>query len=96
MNFEKTFKALGDKNRREILLMLKGGRMSAGEIAENFNMTKATLSYHLSLLKDAGLVIDTREKNFIYYSLNASVFEELVGNILNFIEGDGNEKKDDI
>ncbi|MBR1852156.1 MAG: winged helix-turn-helix transcriptional regulator [Lachnospiraceae bacterium] len=78
MGFPETFKALSDPARREILTMLKDGRMSAGDIAEKFDMTAATVSYHLKQLKQAGLVYEAREKNFIYYALNASVFEEIM------------------
>lgn len=78
MAFAETFKALSDPVRREILNLLKGGRLTAGEIARQFDMTAATVSYHLSLLKKAGLIFESREKNFIYYSLNASVLEEVL------------------
>lgn len=78
MGFPETFKALSDPIRREILLMLRGGRMAAGDIASRFDMTGATISYHLNQLKKADLVYETREKNFIYYSLNLSVFEEIM------------------
>lgn len=78
MGFPETFKALADPVRREILLMLRGGRMAAGDIAARFDMTGATISYHLSQLKKAGLIYETKEKNFIYYSLNISVFEEMM------------------
>ena len=78
MGFSETMKALSDPARREILNMLKAGRMTAGEIAGRFDMTNATVSYHLSQLKKAGLVFESREKNFIYYSLNASVLEEVL------------------
>lgn len=78
MSFGETFKALSDPARREILNLLKGGRMTAGEIAGRFDMTAATVSYHLSRLKKAGLVFESREKNYIYYSLNASVLEEVL------------------
>ena len=70
MGFPETFKALADPVRREILLMLRGGRMAAGDISARFDMTGATVSYHLSQLKKAGLIYETKEKNFIYYSLN--------------------------
>lgn len=76
MGFAETFKALSDPVRRSILLMLKDGRLSAGEIGKQFDMTGATISYHLSQLKKAGLVFETKHKNFIYYELNISVFEE--------------------
>jgi len=78
MGFPETFKALSDPVRREILTMLKEGRKSAGEIASHFDMTGATVSYHLSQLKKAGLIYEEREKNFIFYSLNISVFEEII------------------
>jgi ArsR family transcriptional regulator, arsenate/arsenite/antimonite-responsive transcriptional repressor len=78
VGFEDTFKALSDPVRRKILTDLKGGRMSAGEIVKAFNMTGATISYHLAQLKKAGLVTETKYKNFVYYELNASVFEEVL------------------
>ncbi len=78
MGFPETFKALSDPVRREILTMLRSGRKSAGEIAAQFDMTGATVSYHLKQLKNAELVYETREKNFIYYTLNTSVFEEIM------------------
>jgi len=78
MGFHETFKALADPARREILMMLRGGRMSAGEIAAKFDMTGATVSYHLSQLKKADLIFETREKNYIYYDLNTSVFEQVI------------------
>ena len=72
------FKVLADEQRREILIMLKNGRMSAGEIAEELNITPAALSYHLKQLKGADLVMEYKQKNFIYYEINATVFEELI------------------
>ncbi len=72
------FKVLADEQRREILVMLKGGRMSAGEIAEALNITPAALSYHLKQLKGADLVMEYKQKNYIYYEINATVFEELI------------------
>lgn len=78
MGFAETFKALSDSVRREILVLLKKGRMSAGDIVSNFDMTGATISYHLSILKKAGLVFEQKEKNFIYYELNTSVVEEVM------------------
>ena len=76
MGFAETFKALSDPVRREILTMLKKGSKTAGDIGQHFDMTGATISYHLSQLKKAGLVFETRQKNFIIYELNVSVFEE--------------------
>jgi DNA-binding transcriptional ArsR family regulator len=78
MGFPDTFKALSDPVRREILVMLREGKMSAGDIGQRFEISGATVSYHLSLLKKAGLVIESKYKNFIYYELNASVFEEIM------------------
>ena len=78
MAFGETFKALSDPARREILNLLKGGRLTAGEIAGRFDMTAATVSYHLSRRKKAGLIFESREKTYIYYSLNASVLEEVL------------------
>lgn len=76
MSFANTFKALSDPVRRDILILLKNKRLSAGEIGSNFNMTGATISYHLRILKKADLITEEKEKNFIYYQLNTSVVEE--------------------
>lgn len=78
MSFAETFKALSDPVRREILQLLKNGRMSAGEIGSHFDITGATISYHLSVLKKADLVTEMKEKNFVYYELNTSVVEEIM------------------
>lgn len=78
MGFAETFKALSDPVRREILEMLKKGRMSAGDIGSNFDMTGATISYHLNVLKKAELVRETKQKNFVFYELNTSVVEEVM------------------
>lgn len=78
MGFAETFKALSDPARREILLMLREGKMSAGEICSHFEMTGATVSYHLSVLKKADLIYETKQRNFVYYELNTSVFEEIM------------------
>ncbi|MBR6401599.1 MAG: winged helix-turn-helix transcriptional regulator [Firmicutes bacterium] len=78
MGFAETFKALSDPVRREILNLLKNGRMPAGEIASHFDMTGATVSYHLNILKKAELIYESREKNFIYYQLNTSVLEDIM------------------
>ena len=72
------FKVLADPQRREILTMLRAGRMNAGEIAQRLGVSPAALSYHLKLLKAADLVLEYREKNFIYYELNTSVLQELI------------------
>ena len=78
MGFAETFKALSDPVRREILMLLKQGSLSAGEIGEHFDMTGATISYHLKILKKADLVHETKVKNYVYYELNTSVVEELM------------------
>lgn len=78
MGVQQTLKALDDPIRREILGLLKKGRLSAGEIADQFDITGAAISRHLSVLKDADLVRDTREGKFIYYELNTSVLEEVL------------------
>lgn len=78
MGFAETFKALSEPVRREILVMLKGGRKTAGEIALKLEMTPARISYHLSLLKKAQLITETKYKNYVYYEINVSVFEEVM------------------
>ena len=78
MSLQLTLKALSDPTRREILNLLKTGSMAAGDIAARFDMTAAAVSRHLSVLKEADLIRDTREGKFIYYDLNASVLEELL------------------
>ena len=76
MGLQQTLKALADPTRREILNLLKSGKKSAGEICEHFDILAAAISRHLSVLKDANLVYDTREGKFIYYEINTSVLEE--------------------
>ena len=78
MSLSDTFKAISDPVRREILEMLRNERKSAGEIAQKFNLTNATVSYHLEQLKKADLVTETRKKNFVFYELNVSVFEDVL------------------
>ena len=78
MSLQSTLRALSDPIRREILNLLKGGRLSAGQIVEHFDVTGASISRHLAVLKEADLIRDTREGKFIYYDLNASVLEEIL------------------
>lgn len=78
MGFSDTFKALSDPTRREILRLLKGGPMSAGEIGTHFPITGASISHHLAVLRDAGLVLDDRAGKYIYYELNLTVVDELL------------------
>ena len=78
MGMNETFKAISDPVRRDILSVLREGKKSAGEIGSHFNLTGATVSYHLSKLKDADLITEQKVKNFIYYELNTSVFEDIL------------------
>ncbi len=91
MSFAETFKALSDPIRRDILTLLKKGSLSAGEIGSHFDMTGATISYHLSILKKADLVFENKQKNFIYYELNTSVVEEVMLWLADLKGGSDNE-----
>ena len=79
MGFQDTFKALSDPTRREILRLLRDGAKTAGEIGAHFEMTGATISHHLSVLRGAGLISDDRRGKYIYYELNLSVLDEITG-----------------
>ena len=87
-----TLKAISDPTRRKILELLKKGPLSAGEIGEHFEMTGATLSHHLSILKKAGLVDDNKKGTFVYYEINTSVMED----IITWLTGLMGDKKDEI
>ena len=78
MGLQASMRALSDPVRREILNLLKSGRLSAGEITDHFDITGAAISRHLSILKEADLIRDTREGKYIYYDLNATVLEEIL------------------
>ena len=78
MGLQQTLKALADPTRREILNLLKQGTLSAGEITDHFDITAAAISRHLSVLKEADLIEDSREGKYIFYTLNASVLEEIM------------------
>ena len=78
MGLQQTLKALSDPTRREILNLLKSGKKSAGEISNHFDITGAAISRHLSVLKEADLIEDTRDGKYIFYELNASVLEEIM------------------
>ena len=78
MGMQQTLRALADPTRREILNLLKKGRLSAGEIGEHFSVSAAAVSRHLSVLKEADLITDTREGKYIFYQLNASILEEIL------------------
>ena len=78
MGFQESFKALSDPTRRKIIEMLRNGKMTAGDIVDRFQMTGASISHHLSILKNAGLVTDDKQGKYIYYELNLSVVEEIL------------------
>lgn len=78
MGMQQTLRALADPIRREILNLLKSGRLPAGEIASHFSVTDASISRHLSVLKEADLIRDTREGKYIFYDINTSVLEEIL------------------
>lgn len=88
---QNTIKALSDPTRRRILELLKKGPMSVGELGKEFDMTGATLSHHLSILKKAGLVQDEKKGTFIYYEINTSVMEDLLSWVVSFM-GDKDEQ----
>lgn len=93
MSLQKTIRALDDPTRRAILERLRGGTATAGSLGEGMGLTAATVSHHLACLKEAGLVSDRREGRYIYYELNTSVFEDLLGWILSLTEGTPHEKE---
>ena len=91
MGLHDTLKALSDPVRQDILELLKSGRLSAGDIGKHFDLSAATISHHLSQLKKAGLVLETKYKNFIFYELNVTVFEDVVIWVSQFTGGKDNE-----
>jgi DNA-binding transcriptional ArsR family regulator len=93
MGLQNTMKALSDPIRRDILNLLKNGRMSAGDIVEHFEVTGASISRHLSVLREADLIRDKREGKYIYYELNASVLEEIMLWIADLKGEEGNDQK---
>ena len=92
MGFQETFKALSDPTRREILRLLRDGAKTAGEIGSHFDMTGATVSHHLSVLRDAGLISDDKRGKYIYYELNLSVLDEITGWIAG-LKGERSDEK---
>ena len=92
MRFQRTFRALNDPTRRDILDLLKDGAKTAGDLAAHFDMTGATVSHHLSILKEAELVTDDRRGKYIYYELNLSVLDEITGWIAALKGGKDHEK----
>jgi len=91
VKFQESFKALSDPTRRAILDMLKGGAMTAGDISSKFDMTAATVSHHLSVLREAGFISDDRRGKFIYYELNMTVLDEILSWIT-ALRGGGNDE----
>lgn len=80
------FKALSDKTRRKILEMLKGGDMTAGDIADRFEMTKPSITHHLNILYQADLVDKERDGQFIYYTLNTTVMQDVLSWVMEFAD----------
>ncbi|RNC63041.1 MAG: Transcriptional repressor SdpR [Candidatus Dichloromethanomonas elyunquensis] len=92
--YNDTFKALADPNRREIIRLLKEKRLTAGEIADQFDISKPSISHHLNLLKHAGLVDDERKGQNIIYALNTSVAEDIMRMILDLFNWDNDKKNE--
>ena len=92
MGFQQSFKALSDPIRREILHLLRAGPQAAGDIAAHFDVSGATVSHHLSILRDAGLVLDEKRGKYIYYELNMSVVDEILG-WFSALKGDNEDEK---
>lgn len=94
IEFSETLKAISDPIRRSILEMLKKGKMTAGDIAKEFNITNASVSYHLSYLKRVDLIREEKYKNYIYYELNTSVFEDILVWVYQFVNNDNKKEED--
>ena len=92
MGFQQSFRALSDPIRRDILHLLQSGPMAAGDIAARFNVSGATVSHHLAILREAGLVLDEKQGKYIYYELNMSVVDELIGWMTALRGGNDNAK----
>ena len=92
MSFGDTFKALSDPTRREILSLLKQGSMTAAQIGEHFDTSGATVSHHLTILRQAGLIEDRKSGKYIYYELNTTVFQEVLSWIQTLMEADNHEE----
>ena len=92
MGFQQSFKALSDPTRREILRLLRDGALPAGEITANFDSTGATISHHLSILREAGFVLDEKKGKYVYYELNTSVVDELLAWLAGLKGGTNDEK----
>lgn len=92
MGFAETFKALSDPTRREILNLLRDGPLAAGAIVQHFDMTGATISHHLSILKQAGIIDDEKRGKYIYYYLNTSVLDDVLSWMISLKGDDSHEK----
>ncbi|MEG2908807.1 MAG: autorepressor SdpR family transcription factor [Erysipelotrichaceae bacterium] len=92
MSIAGTWKALSDPTRRDIIELLKSGKMSAGDISAHFNSSNATISHHLSILKQADLIRDEKDGKYIYYDLNTSVIDEMIGWFTSLSKGEENEE----
>lgn len=91
ISFNEVFKAISNPVRLEILDLLKKGDMSASEIASEFNLSAATISHHLSVLKSYDLIVERKYKNYIYYSIRTSVIEDMMSYLARFIDGGNDE-----
>jgi ArsR family transcriptional regulator len=87
MGIDDTFKALADPTRRQILRLLRDRDLTAGELAEHFDLARSTMSGHFNVLKGAGLVVSERSRNNIVYSINMSAFDDVVSAVASFVEG---------
>lgn len=92
---DKVFKALADKNRRKIIALLKNKELNAGEIAEQFDISKPSISEHLKVLKNANLIGSEKQGQYVNYFLNASIFEEVMASLMNIFGKDSKEKSDE-
>ncbi len=90
----KAFKALGDPTRRDILGLLRRGEMTAGDLADRFDMTKPSMSHHFSVLKEADLITSRRDGQQIWYGLNTTVVQDLMAWAMDLIRGDENKIRD--
>ena len=95
MGIQETWKAMSDPTRREILRLLRDKPLTAGEIGEHFPATGATISHHLAILKQAGLISDTKQGKYIFYELNLSVLEEMMSWMTALMGGDSHEREND-
>lgn len=93
MGIQETWKAMSDPTRREILRLLRDKPLTAGEIGEHFLATGATISHHLAILKQAGLISDTKQGKYIFYELNLSVLEEMMSWMTDLMGGDHHERE---